>query len=97
MQKPETSLFVLRRKDTGEYFKLPSKGMYVGGWKPDDPRRRHWTKDLELATLYPRRSIKSLRGNVAGDTGLSHGIEGVKLSDLEIVRVKVVVDCVVKL
>jgi len=90
----KTELFVLRRKDTGEYFKRP-KGGYRWGWDKDDPRRKHWTKDLELASLYPKSGIKSLRGNVAGESGMLHGIEKVTLEDLEIVRVKVVLDIVV--
>lgn len=84
MTRIETELYVLRRKDTGEYFH-------------SNPRVRHWTNDLKMASFYPRNGIKSLRGNVAGDTGAAHGIEKVSLKDLEIVRVKVVEDAVVNL
>lgn len=96
MPKDETALFVLRRKDTGEYF-TKFKSDIPKDWNPDDPWRRHWTKKLELASFYSRKGIKPLRGNVVGDTGAAHGIERVAPEDLEVVRVKVVVDIVVDL
>lgn len=77
------TLYVLRRKDTGEYFKN-IKPSWLKDWPKDDPRRNHWTRSLSEASLYSLSGVKSLRGNQEHNFTYRH--------NLEIVRVKVVED-----
>ena len=93
MTRAETTLYVLRRKDTGEFYKRTKSG-YLKSWKPDDPRRRFWTPDLELATLYPWKGIKVLATQTRNSVkaNLKYGAPDF---EIEIVRLKIVEDGVV--
>lgn len=80
----EARLYVVRRVDTGAYFKQVSSG-YLKNWKSDDPRLKNWTPDIEKAKTYTLKGALSLG---------SH--REYRDFDVEVVRLKIVVDAVIK-
>ena len=80
----EARLYVVRRVDTGAYFKQVSSG-YLKNWKPDDPRLKNWTPDIEKAKTYTLKGAMSVGSKVE-----------YRDYDVEIVRLKIVVDEVIK-
>lgn len=91
----EASLYVLRRKDTKEYFKR-TKSSYLKDWKADDPRRQSWTPKLELASIYPLSGVKSIRGQELNFQRYMKSQHGYVPFEMEIVRVRIVEDGVVE-
>ena len=55
----EAKMYVVRRRDTGQFFKGSSSG-YLKNWKHDDPRFSGWTPDIELAKIYTLKGAISL-------------------------------------
>lgn len=70
--------YVVQRTDTGEYFKQTKSG-YLKSWAPDDPRRKQWTQDLELATLYTFAGARSMRANALQTREKENKVEAVIL------------------
>lgn len=56
--KVDFCLYIVRRKDNGQYYKTV-KSSFLKNWKEDDPRRSHWTDDVEMATTYTLSGIKN--------------------------------------
>ena len=56
LAKTEFEWYVVRRKDTGQYYKV-LKSSYLKEWNKDDSRSQHWTHDVSLATPYRKEGI----------------------------------------
>lgn len=55
----EAKMYVVRRRDTGQFFKGRESG-YLKNWGPKDPRFSGWTLDIELAKTYTLKGASSL-------------------------------------
>lgn len=55
--KSDFEWYVVRRTDTGQYYKKMKSG-FNKFWTADDPRLQRWTDDVELATTYTKNGIK---------------------------------------
>jgi len=76
-------MYLVRRTDTGEYFRQLSSG-YLKDWAVDDPRRKNWTLDIEKAKPYSLNGAISVASNQRNDCSV------------EVVRLKITVDEVVR-
>lgn len=59
MSTTDASMFVIRRLDTGEFFKRRAPS-YLKNWGPSDSRLRNWTLDIEQAKTYTYRGAVSV-------------------------------------
>jgi hypothetical protein len=84
-------LYVLQRKDTGEYYKsLKSNPHHM--YKPDSPQRKNWISDVESAKFYNRRGIRviltqernSLQSDVKYHNKPSYEIVAVRVNVVEV-------------
>ena len=80
----EAKMYVVRRCDTGEYFKKISPS-WLKNWPANDPRRNNWTPDIEKAKTYTLKGAVSLAATYSKHR-----------DHLEVVKLKITVDCVVK-
>ena len=65
--RPDIALrYAVRRRSDDWYYKV-TKSSYLKKWDKDDPRRKHWTPDVDEATLYPLKGIKSIVGQLRGE------------------------------
>lgn len=84
------NLYVVRRKDTGEFFKNV-KSSWLKSWPKDDPRRSQWTHDLSLATQYTLKGVRPIYGSLKKDRYNVDNIE------YEVIRLQVTIDGVEKM